>query len=359
LLFIVYTTGRCNLSCTYCGGSFHPSVVPWEVKYNLHKLGDLIDEDDVIAFYGGEPLLNMKFIRDVINTLGNDHAYVLQTNGLLLGDLSPDLIRVFDTILVSVDGVSEITNKYRGRKVYERVLNNVGKIISMGYAGDIVARMTVNEDTDIYRDVSHLLRIGIFKHVHWQLNFVWTHKDSWKDPLRWISNNYAPGLEKLMNDWMRMLEYGNVPGVAPFKGVLKRLLNHDDTAPPCGSGVNSFTILPDGRIISCPIAVTEGWAYVGQLGEIDRSELEKYSARIREPCISCDYYRACGGRCLYTHIEKLWGEMGDKAICKASKILIDLVRKNLLEIKQLIDKHGIPLDSILYPPYNNTVEIIP
>ena len=49
----------------------------------------------------------------------------------------------------------------------------------------------------------------------------------------------------------------------------------------------------------------------------------------------------------------------DRAICKAAQTLIDIVEKNLPAIKQLINGHGIILKSILYPPYNNTVEIIP
>lgn len=358
LLFIIYATGRCNLSCRYCGGSFNPDVVPWEIKYDLNLLANLINNEDIVAFYGGEPLLNQEFIKKVVDILG-DHAYVLQTNGLLLDKLAPELLEVFDTILVSIDGVSSITDKYRGFGIYDKVVKNVRKILGMGYDGDIVARMTVNEDTDIYRDVHHLVELGIFNHVHWQLNFVWTDRNTWSDPSLWISNNYAFGLERLMNYWLRRLESGNVIGIVPFQGVLKRLLGLENTAPPCGSGVDSFTILPDGRIISCPIAVTEGWAQVGILGETDRSELKKYRIRINEPCISCRYYLACGGRCLYTHVEKLWGEAGDKAICSASRVLINLVETKIEQIKHLIDEHGIPIDKILYPPYNNTVEIIP
>ncbi|MEM3156459.1 MAG: TIGR04084 family radical SAM/SPASM domain-containing protein [Nitrososphaerota archaeon] len=358
MLFIIYATGRCNLSCKYCGGSFRPNVVPWEVKYDVRLLADLADSSDVIAFYGGEPLLNQKFIKKVVEVLGN-RTYVLQTNGLLLGELPPELLKVFDTILVSIDGVPSITDKYRGRGVYDKVVENVRMIHSMGYSGDIVARMTVNEDTDIYRDVSHLIVLGLFKHIHWQLNFVWTDKNAWRDPCSWVRNNYAPRLELLMNEWLRELKSGRIIGIVPFLGVLKRLLRHEDTAPPCGSGVDSFTILPDGRIISCPIAVTEEWALVGRLGETDRSELKKYKVHIDGPCINCSYYSACGGRCLYTHIEKLWGEVGDKAICSASRSLIDLVESRSQEIMRIIKEQRVSMDKILYPQYNNTVEIIP
>ena len=57
MLYIVLTTGRCNLSCRYCGGSFPSAVVPWEVHYDLKDLRRLVesDPDAIIAFYGESP----------------------------------------------------------------------------------------------------------------------------------------------------------------------------------------------------------------------------------------------------------------------------------------------------------------
>ncbi len=359
MLFIIYTTGRCNLSCSYCGGSFPPKVVSWRVRYNLQSLRRLITDDDVVAFYGGEPLLNVNFIKKVIDALGNHNRYVLQTNGILLDKVPPEILHAFDTILVSIDGVEWITDKYRGRGVYERVVKNVRKILSMGYSGDIVARMTINEDSDIYRDVRHLIDLGIFSHVHWQLNLVWTERNSWKDLSCCINNNYAPGLRSLLEEWISELKTGNVLGIAPFQGVVKRLLGIDNQAPPCGSGVDSFTILPDGRIISCPIAVSEKWARIGLIGEIERSELQHTYVKIDEPCVSCSYYQVCGGRCLYTHIERLWGEEGFRTICTTSKLLINLITERISDIKNMISNGIVSLDDVIYPKYNNTVEIIP
>ena len=74
MLFILYTTGRCNLKCRYCGGSFDPQIVPWDVKYPLRLLEELFREGDSIAFYGGEPLLNMDFIREVMETFDAAHT---------------------------------------------------------------------------------------------------------------------------------------------------------------------------------------------------------------------------------------------------------------------------------------------
>ncbi|RLG07451.1 MAG: hypothetical protein DRN65_03465 [Thaumarchaeota archaeon] len=185
LLFILYTTGRCNLRCRYCGGSFDPETVPWNVKYSLKLLEEVFREGDSIAFYGGEPLLNRGFIREVMETFQAKH-YIIQTNGLLLRNLDRRILERFDTILVSIDGGREITDANRGSGVYDRVLSSVRYVRSLGYAGDLVARMTITNGSDIYRDVSHLLDLGLFDHVHWQLSMIWVDRGDWRDLWGWI-----------------------------------------------------------------------------------------------------------------------------------------------------------------------------
>ena len=83
MLFILYVTGQCNLRCRYCGGSFDEAIVPWEVKYSISDLKKIVGREDDVAFYGGEPLLNVGFIEEVMGELNPSH-YILQTNGILL-----------------------------------------------------------------------------------------------------------------------------------------------------------------------------------------------------------------------------------------------------------------------------------
>ncbi len=357
ITFILYTTGRCNLRCRYCGGSFDPRLVPWRVEYDVGLLEDLIRDEDVIAFYGGEPLLNLEFIEKMMD-LFQENRYVLQTNGVLLDKVEPKVLEKFDTILVSIDGGREITDGNRGVGVYDRVLKAAKILKAKGFRGDLVARMTVTRDSDIYRDVTHLLKLGIFDHVHWQLSMVWVDRGSWGDLWGWIDGSYKPGLKKLFDEWISALEMGEILGVAPFQGILKRILR-GGPYPPCGAGEDSFTILTDGRVISCPIAVEECWARVGVLGEISRKELESMKNELDEPCRSCDLLEICGSRCLYTHRERLWGDEGVRAICECSRYVISLVQENLWRIEEALTGSGYKLEDLVYPRYNNTVEIIP
>ena len=355
MLFILYTTGQCNLRCKYCGGSFDENVVPWEVKYSVDDLKKVIGGEDDVAFYGGEPLLNMDFIEEVMAKLNPSH-YILQTNGILLDKLDPELIKRFDVILVSIDGPRWLTDLNRGRGVYDTVIRNVKWLKEIGYEGDLVARMTITEESEILRDVKHLLNLKLFDHIHWQLSFVWA--EPWHNLWSWIRESYEPGLKKLLDQWIEKMRYGVVEGIAPFQGIFTRILR-DGVKPPCGSGADSFTIVSDGRIIACPIAVRESWAYIGRLGEVDKEKIKSYKPPIGEPCLSCRYFKICGGRCLYTHMERLWGEEGMRAICEVSKFIIDSILERMSIIEKFLDEGMITEEQLIYPKYNNTIEIMP
>jgi putative peptide-modifying radical SAM enzyme len=355
VLYIVFTTGQCNLKCDYCGGSFPREKVPWEIEYDLANLKRLIEKDDeaVVAFYGGEPLLNYKKVIWILDNIKAKH-FVIQTNGLLYHMLPDEYWRRFDTVLLSIDGRREITNKHRGAGVYEKVLEAAKHLRKIGFQGDVIARMTVTQDTDIYEDVSHLLSLNLFNHIHWQLDVVWS--DRWRNFTEWRDNSYKPGLRRLMSLWITRIKKGKVLGIAPFKAIASQaIFGNVYNAPPCGSGVNSVSILTNGKITACPIAVSENWALLGDI----KTGFKLMQRPILEPCISCPYFNYCGGRCLYAYRERYWGDLGFREVCEATKTLIKLVLASVPAIIESIDSGVISPEDLLYPPFNNTVEIIP
>jgi len=355
MLYIVFTTGRCNLKCSYCGGSFPKHLVPWKVEYRVEQLVDFLSQDSnpVVAFYGGEPLLNERFIVKLMDSL--EVPYVIQTNGLLPERLEPAYWKRFNTVLLSIDGDENLTDAFRGRGVYKRVLKTAKWLRDIGFEGDIVARMTITEKSDIYRDVTHLISLNSFDHIHWQLNVVWSPR--WRDFKGWLDKNYKPGLNALVKLWIKNLSEGKILGLVPFQGILKRIISNGPS-PPCGAGVSSFSILTNGTILACPIAVDAPWARLGDIHNLTPKDLPG-RVTIGEPCISCRIFRVCGGRCLYAHIERLWGIDGFRDICEAVNYLVE----KILEVKPFIDKlvaDGlVDQNELLYPAFNNTVEIIP
>lgn len=358
MLYIVFTTGQCNLKCKYCGGSFPPERVPWEVEYPIDYLKEFISEDPdpIIAFYGGEPLLNADYIVEVMDEIPYAR-FVIQTNGTIAEALKPDYWLRFDAVLLSIDGRNDITNYYRGAKVYERVVNTAKWLKSNGFKNDLIARMTVSELSDIYSDVTNLLSLSLFDHIHWQLNVIWNNH--WKSFDYWCENSYLPGIRRLIELWIKEARKGKVLGIVPFLSILKAMIKDERLdCPHRRAGVNSVAISTNGDILACPIAVDVRWANLGNILKDSRTEVIN-KVKIGEPCISCRYIRYCGGRCLYAHLERFWGENGFKKVCQLTMSLIDELAKTKDEVLNLLERRIISLKDIEYPPFNNTTEIIP
>ena len=178
LLFITLTQ-RCQLNCRYCGNGTNKDIeelavhVP-EINYDLNLIKKFQKVKKlIVCFYGGEPLFRINIIEKIIPLLPNA-IYCLQTNGLFLKMLKPEIIKKFDTILVSIDGDEETNDYNRGKGTYKKILKNVKFIREKcNFKGDLIARMTCSGNNDIYKSVNHLLSLNIFDHIHWQLDVEW------------------------------------------------------------------------------------------------------------------------------------------------------------------------------------------
>lgn len=344
MLYIVMTTPECNYSCSYCGGSL--SGMPKKISYPLKDLESLISKDDcaIVCFYGGEPLLELQSLKDMLHSLSAKH-FVLQTNGLLLSQLGSD-VHYIDSILLSIDGIKEVTDDYRQVGCYDSVMSSLSWLKTQHYKGEIIARMAVSKNTDIYRDVSHLLTS--FPLVHWQLDAVWSPLWELEDFKSWSEHSYKPGLKRLVLWFNEELRKDNTLGIIPFRGIITRMLTAQENLsfPPCGAGSTAFAITTDGIIMGCPICPDFEWNNLGHLTK------EYHSVHVQQPCTDCSAYRICGGRCLFSYKERLWGEEGFEYLCSLTKYLIGLLEEN----KDLYEQH---INTIQYPPYNNSTEIIP
>ena len=358
MLYIVFLTARCNLRCTYCGGSIEESVMPPEITYDIDELVEFISTDPSpsIAFYGGEPLLRADLMVEIMDRVEVEH-FILQTNGLLLDRVDAEYLKRFSTILVSIDGRREVTDHYRGG-VYEKVVRNVRWVRKAGYEGELIARMVATELTDIYSDVLHLLSIPEFSHVHWQIDAVWSPESLWKNFAGWV-DRYNSGISRLASYFLSRLREGEVPGIVPFLGILKAIIFQENMKPPCGSGVDSFAITTDGRIVACPVCADLPWNQCGEISATRHEDLKRNKVKILEPCQSCRYSFACGGRCLFFNRERLWGDEGFRLVCGTSQHLIQEMMRIAPEIISLSRQGVIDVKMLYYPEYNNTTEIIP
>jgi len=353
-------TRRCNLNCFYCHGG-EESGPDIEILYSFDDLANFLakDTDVQLMLYGGEPTLRVPLIVQLMNRFPQAR-FMLQTNALLLDEIPQEYVRRFHSILVSIDGTQETTDWYRSPGVYQKVLKNVRWLREIGYEGDIVARMAVSEQTDIYRDARHLLdlREPHFDHVHWQLNVVWAAEDNWNDFDKWVKESYNPGVTKLVKEWTDNMSKGIVEGIVPFMPLMYTLVTGKTSGMRCGSGIDTFAIHVDGKIGICPISPDWEFSIVGNIWESKPKDLEN-CMHVDEPCPSCSDFGLCGGRCLFANKQRLWGEEGFEKVCEVSRHLFDSLKHHAGSVRELIREGVIAIEAFDYPEFNNGCEIVP
>lgn len=146
----------CNLNCDYCTyGKFYdnydhreknkmdPALAKTFLKYLAQLMDSPLnlshDRPVSIGFYGGEPLLNMPFIREIVDyvnrldTKHNRFVFNMTTNGLLLEKHMDFLAKHNFDLLISLDG-DENSNSYRvfhdGAPAYKEIIRNIDALKS-------------------------------------------------------------------------------------------------------------------------------------------------------------------------------------------------------------------------------------
>lgn len=147
-------TDECNLECKYCG--YGPLYYGYDsrlrkklevktAKVLLKYLAKIWEEniDDslidrlTVGFYGGEPLLNMTFIEEIVafckqsDVTGKKFYFNMTTNAMLLDRYMDFLVSNEFNLLISLDG-NEQNQAFRldkaGNNSFKRVYNNVIKL---------------------------------------------------------------------------------------------------------------------------------------------------------------------------------------------------------------------------------------
>lgn len=144
-------TDACNMNCVYCGyGKLYNNydqrtnqkmhiedaycllnsmIGLWHSKYNLSE-NKIVD----IAFYGGEPLLNMCFIKKIVDYIEEKNcdyrqfSFSMTTNALLLDRHMDFLQEKKFNLLISLDGDCEGSSlrvDKKGNQTFEKVSANI------------------------------------------------------------------------------------------------------------------------------------------------------------------------------------------------------------------------------------------
>jgi putative peptide-modifying radical SAM enzyme len=344
-------------------------LVPCEIAVDLPPEFDIsllnslnrflaADPDPILTFIGGEPLLNCDLILRIMDE-APCRRFMLQTNGLLLQEMPALYRNRFETILISIDGDELLTDYHRGERVYQRLLKNARILRDEGFSGELIARMTVDEDTDIYHAVLHLatLKENPFSSIHWQMDANFSGGYNKRHFSDWVNESYNPGITALARYWVdQMKQTGKVPIWYPFLQTTEDLLLQRPSCLRCGSGVTNFTIQTDGSITPCPIMIGMNGYLLGNIRSADPLNLPRSGPGT--PCTECSILDFCGGRCLYSNIVRPWPVEGIDTVCSTVHHLRSVLLDLLPTIVDLIDCGVIHPSSFVHTRFNGC-EIIP
>ncbi|MFA4850473.1 MAG: TIGR04084 family radical SAM/SPASM domain-containing protein [Methanoregula sp.] len=376
MYFHLILTDECNLCCRYCRAKAFEVLeesddetapiieidpnLPRDLDFDLDLLYKFLQKDpaSTLTFYGGEPLMRADLIDRIVRE-SPVQRFMIQTNGMLLDRLEPEIVNRFSTILVSLDGGEALTDSNRGTGVYQKVMENIRRIRKNGYTGELIARMAVTERTNIAEAVHWLSNNPdySFSSIHWQLDANFAGDFSRRTFAEWTRTSYNPGIRTLVADWVDHMESkGEVMKWYPFLDPMEDLLLGNKSHLRCGSGHANYSIMTDGHIAPCPVMIGMKEYYVGDIRTADPQNLDRLF--VGGECTGCKIYDFCGGRCLYSNITKPWNKSERKTVCGTVENLHSALTDSVPRVRALIERGTITPDDFAHEKFNGC-EIIP
>lgn len=336
-------TERCNLNCKYCGyGSLYNNKDP---RHNnnlttndalalLRKIKELWSKGyDVsgpsvihISFYGGEPLLNMSLIRQIIDyvesemkTFSKDFQFSMTTNAVLLRKYIDYLVKKNFRLLISLDG-DEYANSYRvdtrEHPSFHKVIDNLDYIktvypnffLNNVDFNSVITNRTTNSSTISYiqkrygktPSTSEINNVGINPLMLRTFQEMYQPKNddlSIQEEHTPDSFKHAPKFENVAKYFQMYSEYF----FSDYNELLY-LSNTSKSKPPTGTCLpftKKIFISAYGKIFPC-----ERIGFTYSLGKIQNGVVEldyqnvadkynSYYSRISPVCSKCSDYRGC------------------------------------------------------------------
>ena len=292
----ISTTLKCNLSCSYCvldvGDVIGTQGKPVYTIDDLDRFVQthLSNKEIYFTFFGGEPLMNRPFIKEVMARFPLAPCQ-MTTNGTLLSKVSDDVLSRFTNILISIDGNEQINNKYRGKNVFANIMKNVAAIRPK-VNGTLTARVTWCDHELPFEAFDKLLET--FDWVHFQ--FAQQKGVYYPDQVEAKKRVIDKLVEKFYS-------YDGVYRNVPLMGIARNLAVPGAAEKQCGGGAacrsstNAVNISPDGKIFGCTDMT---WIPDMQHGSVIDNTLTGSPLQMHPdmPCHTCEAFEWCRGNCM-------------------------------------------------------------
>jgi len=319
----------CNLSCVYCygvdgeysqKGLMKPETAFKAVDWLIEQSQDV--KDLVVTFFGGEPLMNFRLIKQVVryakekaHECEKNVYFSITTNGTLL---TKEAIDYFNekrfSVVISFDGDLEMQNKNRPFKRN----NGSNEITRRGVrefletrGGNVTARATITTyNTDLKKVRHSLAEMGFNRVILSEATLPVTSaaENGDNDVLcPYMINAHQrkamlDDLEDQAKETLQAIKERGRPLTGTILGILQILRSKRKRKYFCGVGRGLVGISISGDVYPCH-------RFVGQedlkMGCVDRFDPESQTAYIKNygvsqvKCSKCWARYFCGGGCLH------------------------------------------------------------
>lgn len=336
-------TNDCNLACSYCfesnkGKDYMPKEMALDILKATYNVVDPMAGIFTLNMFGGEPLMNWETFKAICDYVLENNLKIRITATTNLTLLTDEMIDYIDElsipILVSVDGIKEVHDKHRCNS-FDKVIENIKKLIDRDLGYLIEARMTVAPDTAkyMYESVKMLVDLGInnianvpASDLDWDAQSIQDYKD-----------NY----EKILDMYIDILnDETNKRNISLYK--VDQALNlalepiKEDTSM-CNIGNPRWVIVDwKGDIWPCPdypttdnvdlIAGKIGNFYTG----VDETKVDPkpmVATYELERCKGCEAISICKSGCPYENYTKN-GKFNEPTIgyCTLQKAFVEIIK---------------------------------
>lgn len=298
----------CNFRCLYCYEN-HEDASRFKDEHN-DKIFSLLQSKNAkqvhIEYFGGEPLLNYKWIISFQNRIKDfKHTASMTTNGYLLTEdkflsLLENNVRTFQ---ITIDGVKETHNKLRikcdGSGTYETIINNLKKISQTQEKFTIILRCNFNQNTSSAESRKKFFNNLEFLQNDFRFRIIFRPIGLYSEANGTTTQTTIDACHKGQYDMQNIWE-----SEAQEKGFLIGDLGlFTQTAGfVCYASKNTtYTITPTFEVLKCTLAVDKDYNKFGTLTNhlnLDTNKIKKWEEYIQldSKCKDCFFFFQCMGR---------------------------------------------------------------
>lgn len=345
-------TDKCNLACVYCyacGGDYDRitrEMTGEQAKAGLEQAMAAADPDREfrIEFFGGEPLLNLNAIEEILDwqrsaSVWRGHAggtvNRISTNLTSLDERAIEAIKTSRLIVsISLDGTAAVQDAQRpfkdGSGSFEPIMKNIRRLREASPDTIMVARMTVcRSDQQLLETIQELTADDVFDYVsiYPAALFGQTENDTGKSH---FSQAFREQYLQLAAAYPELLPNRRFRGCLELNRYCEAILQGKTVLNHCRAGAGYFTLSPDGSVHPCHRLVGDAaWnlgAFNTWIPEPMQERLQPWQTPVsaREGCRSCRVRFLCGGGCKQQQLIATGDLLGrDPHVCAFSQLLFE------------------------------------